>query len=102
MFRLRAIQRVVGPLCEYRAVAVKIVAPVIRRMRPQISSKDGHWDEYDYGEADYFLTKADRGAYSSARDFMRFKRALYGGRVVADSMLVAMNKPYIATDIPIC
>ncbi len=63
-------------------------------------SKDGRWDEYDYGEADYFLTKADRGAYSSSRDFMRFKRALYGGRVVADSMLVAMNKPYIATEIP--
>ena len=63
-------------------------------------TEDGLWEEYDYGEADYFLTRADRGACSSARDFMRWNRALYSGKIISDSSLMAMYKPYIATDVP--
>lgn len=63
-------------------------------------SEDGCWDEWDYGEADYFLTKSDRGAYSSARDYMRFKQALYSGRIISDSLLMSMSMPYIPTEKP--
>lgn len=62
-------------------------------------SPDGRWEEYDYGEADYFLTKADRGAYSSARDFMRWIRALYSGKIVSQQSLDSINTPYISTEL---
>lgn len=63
-------------------------------------SEDGKWDEYDFGEATFFLTKADRGLYTSARDFMQWKRALFSGKIVSDSSLAAMQYEYIPTDIP--
>lgn len=63
-------------------------------------SKDGKWDEYDMGEAPYFLTRADRGIYSTARDFMKWNSALYSGKIISDSSLTMMNTPYVPTDIP--
>lgn len=63
-------------------------------------SEDGKWEEYDYGEAEFFLTKADRGAYSSARDFMRWNRAFYSGKVISGESLKDINTGYIPTDVP--
>lgn len=62
-------------------------------------SNDGKWEEYDYGEAEFFLTKADRGAYTSARDFMKWNIALYSGKIISDSSLNALNHPYVPTNI---
>lgn len=45
-------------------------------------SDDGVWEEYDYGEAPFFLTKADRGLYISARDFVKFYIALAHGQIL--------------------
>jgi len=36
-------------------------------------SPDGRWEEYDLGEAKYFLSRADRGLYMSAIDFSRWQ-----------------------------
>lgn len=63
-------------------------------------SADGRWDEYDFGEAPFFLTKADRGVYTSGRDFMRWKKSLYDYKIISDSSLKVMGTPYIATNIP--
>ncbi len=63
-------------------------------------SEDGRWEEYDFGEAPFFLTRADRGVYSSARDFMVWNRALYSGKIISDSSLKVINMPYIPTDVP--
>ncbi len=63
-------------------------------------SEDGRWTEFDYGEADYFLTKADRGACSSAREVMQFKRALYSGKLIDTASLRDMKRPYVVTDVP--
>lgn len=63
-------------------------------------SEDGRWEEYDFGEAPFFLTRADRGIYSSARDFMLWNRALYSGKIISDSSLKVINTPYIPTNIP--
>lgn len=63
-------------------------------------SEDGNWEEYDYGEAEFFLTKADRGAYSSARDFMRWNKALYSGKILSEESLKIINTGYIPTDVP--
>ena len=63
-------------------------------------SDDGRWDEYDFGEAPFFLTKADRGVYTSARDYMRWKMAVYSGTLVSDSSLLKIGIPHIRTEIP--
>lgn len=60
-------------------------------------SADGRWEEFDYGEADYFLTRADRGVFTSSRDFMKFKRALKDGRIIRKELIDSMLKPEIAT-----
>lgn len=63
-------------------------------------SADGRWDEYDYQEAEYFLTKADRGVFTSARDFMRFIRAFRQDRLVSEQSRLAVVEPQIETNMP--
>ncbi|MCM1504012.1 MAG: beta-lactamase family protein [Muribaculum sp.] len=64
-----------------------------------IDSDNGKWQQYDYGEVPFFLTKADRGLYTSARDYMQWCRALYGGKIISDSSLKAIVTPYVPTHI---
>lgn len=64
------------------------------------TSDDGKWKEYDFGEADFFLTKADRGVYSTARDFRKWQEALWSGRIISADMLEQMTHPHIQTHIP--
>lgn len=59
------------------------------------NSPDSKWEEYDYGEADFFLTKADRGAFSSVRDILSFRKQLFDGKIIADSMLELYRHPSI-------
>ncbi len=63
-------------------------------------SDDGKWEEYDYGEAEFFLTNADRGAFASPRDLMKWRPAFRNGRVVNDSTREKMYVPTIATGVP--
>lgn len=61
---------------------------------------DGRWEEYDYGEAFFFPTRADGGIYTTANEFMNWQKALYRGAIVADSTVHMMHTPVIDTDIP--
>ena len=61
-------------------------------------SRDGRWDEYDYGEAEFFLTRADHGICATPRDFIKWIRALYGGGLLSDKSLREVNTPVVATD----
>lgn len=70
----------------YRAVTISTSDP---------NSPDSKWEEYDYGEADFFLTKADRGAFSSVRDILSFRKQLFDGKIIADSMLELYRRPSI-------
>lgn len=63
-------------------------------------SDDDVWEEYDYGEADFFPTKADGGLYTSAREFLAWERALFGRRIVGEESLKQAFHSYIDTDIP--
>ncbi len=54
---------------------------------------DGKWKEYDYGEVEFFLTRADRGMYCSMNDFRKWLKAFYGGTILSDSSRVAMTMP---------
>lgn len=61
---------------------------------------DGQWREYDYGEAEFFPTKADGGLYSSARDFLKWENALMSGRVVSQKSLKEATHKVIRTERP--
>lgn len=65
--------------------------------RGRFRSKDGKWDEYDYGEAEFFLTRADQGICTTPREFIKWTLALYGGRIVPMASLEEANRPVIVT-----
>lgn len=66
----------------------------------QFVSDDGKWEEYDYGEAAFFPTRADRGIYTTARDYFKWIKALYGGRVIDMPSVAAQYNWQIATKLP--
>ena len=61
-------------------------------------STDGRWDEQDYGETEFFLTRADHGICTTPREFTKWINALYQGKVVDESSLSEVNRPVIDTD----
>ncbi len=65
-------------------------------------SKDseGNWKEDDYGEANFFGTKADGGIYTTPLEFVQWDRALYSDRVMSEASRKEVHTPRIATDIP--
>lgn len=60
----------------------------------------GNWVECDYGEANFFGTKADGGIYTTPLEFIRWDRALYGDKVMSGASRKEVHTPRIATDIP--
>lgn len=63
-------------------------------------SKDGRWEEFDYGEAEFFLTRADRGLFITAPDLMRWMQALYGGKILTAESLGQMLSPQVNMGLP--
>lgn len=59
---------------------------------------DHRWAEYDYGESEYFLTKADKGIYTTGRDYLRWIDALLEGKVISKESLKMAYSPIIETD----
>lgn len=73
----------------------------IDRPKPGIfRSPDGQWDEFDYGEAEFFLTRADNGIYITPREFSRWVRDLQHGKVVSPRIVEEINTTVIETGIP--
>ena len=62
-------------------------------------SADGRWEEFDYQEANYFLTKADRGLCTSSRDFLKFKHALARGMFISEESLNEILQPTVMTTL---
>lgn len=56
---------------------------------------DGSWQEYDYGEETFFATRPDGGIYSTARDMLRWERALAKGQVIDRAALTEAYTPQI-------
>lgn len=63
-------------------------------------SKDGKWEEFDYGEAPFFISKADKGVNLTATEFINWKRAYYNHKVISEQSFKTIFYPYIVTDIP--
>lgn len=63
------------------------------------STSDGGWEEYDYGEAPFFVSTADNGLYITPREFRRWINALYSGKVISSASLDTLNTAQIATHL---
>lgn len=63
-------------------------------------SSDGRWEECDYGEANFFGTKADGGLYTTPLEFVKWDKALFGDLLISESMRKEAHSGKIATDIP--
>lgn len=62
-------------------------------------SEDGRWQEYDYGEAPFFATRADMGLYTTPREFMKWQRYLHGGNVISQASMDTVCTPVIPTGL---
>ncbi len=69
------------------------------KKRGVFRSKDGAWDEFDYGEAEFFLTRADNGIFTTPREFMKWVSALYNGRVIPRQYVDSANTRQIDTNV---
>ncbi|MBR6414578.1 MAG: beta-lactamase family protein [Bacteroidales bacterium] len=65
-----------------------------------IKGEGGTWEENDYGEANFFGTKADGGLYCSPLEFVDWDYALYHDKVMSSSSRETVHTPRIPTDIP--
>ena len=65
-----------------------------------IRNSEGKWEENDYGEANFFGTKADGGLYCSPLEFVKWDYALYHDKVMTRASREEVHTPRIATDIP--
>lgn len=63
-------------------------------------SPDGKWQECDYGEANFFPTKADGALFTTAREFLNWEKALFSGKIVGKESLDQAFDCIIETDIP--
>lgn len=65
-----------------------------------IRNDAGEWEENDYGEANFFGTKADGGIYTSPLEFVKWDYALYNDLVMSEQSRIEAHTPRIQTDIP--
>ncbi len=72
----------------------------IPRMAHGYVSENGRWKECDYGEANFFGTKADGGIYTTPLEFVKWDRALYTDRLISAATRKEAHTGRIATDIP--
>ncbi len=59
------------------------------------TDRSKEWHEYDYGEANFFATKADGGLYTSTHEFVMWEKALRNYIVLGEEMLNAAHTPQI-------
>ncbi|MDE6854606.1 MAG: beta-lactamase family protein, partial [Muribaculaceae bacterium] len=63
-------------------------------------SPDNKWEEYDYGEVEFFLSKSERSMYCTARDYIKWNHALNTGRIINDSSLTMIYTPAVDSVLP--
>ena len=63
-------------------------------------NEEGKWAEDDYGETNFFGTKADGGIYTTALEFVNWDKALYGDVIFSKKWRELAHTSKIPTDIP--
>ncbi|MDE6611830.1 MAG: beta-lactamase family protein [Muribaculaceae bacterium] len=96
-------------MCETRYVSPTLTHPRMAhayraakdKPKPGVfRSADGCWDEFDYGEAELFLTRADNGIYTSPREFAAWVRKLHRGEIMPMPMVRELHTTVVETGIP--
>ncbi|MBD5220250.1 MAG: beta-lactamase family protein [Bacteroidales bacterium] len=64
------------------------------------SAPESTWVEDDYGETNFFPSKADGAIFTTPREFYSWLRAFFGGKIVGEESVRQAITPVIATDIP--
>lgn len=62
------------------------------------SSSSNGFKEYDYGEESFFATKADGGIYTSAREFIKWEKALRKNLLISESLKNDAHSPHNLID----
>ncbi len=62
-------------------------------------SRDGRWAEYDYGESPFFATSADRGIFTTSRDYFKWLKA-YTSKTISTKGLEKRRQWQIGTQMP--
>lgn len=62
-------------------------------------SENGKWEECDYGEANFFGTKADGGIYTTPLEFVKWDKVLYSDKLISAAMRKEAHTGKIVTDI---
>lgn len=63
-------------------------------------TSDGIWEEYDYGQADFFPTKSDGGLYCSPLEFFRWQKALFSEKIINLGSIHQAIAPVVSTGEP--
>ena len=62
-----------------------------------IIDANGQWEQFEYGKETCFATRGDGGIYATARDMLRWERALATGTLIGHEQLQEAYTPHIAT-----
>lgn len=63
-------------------------------------SPDNKWDELDYGETVFFLTRGDHGVCTTPREFEKWIHSLFSGEVISMESLKEITTPQTRTKDP--
>lgn len=58
------------------------------------------WQEADFGEVNFFITRADRGAYGTANDVLHFLSVVLQGKILSQATLDEAYTPRCDATIP--
>ena len=56
-------------------------------------SANSLWEEFDFGEAPFFMSRADKGIYITPEEYVKWLDALYGGRIIEQNYLDQVEYP---------
>lgn len=65
--------------------------------------EDGRWQRYEFGRETFYATRPDGGIYSTARDLLKWEKALAEGLIVPDDVRDMAYTPLVSvTASPFC
>lgn len=54
-------------------------------------SADSLWEEFDFGEAPFFMSRADKGIFITPTEYVKWLEALYDGKIIERNYLDSAN-----------
>ena len=61
----------------------------------RLNDETNKWEEYDYGEENFFASKADGGIYTSVNEFAKWEKALRNNSLISETAREEAHSPKI-------